>query len=199
MRTIGDDLAERIDGAPAGPYRDMADLARRAGLTTAQLEALATAGAFGCFGLTRREALWAAGAVAQDRPDRLPGTVVGADAPTLPGMAEVERAVADVWATGLSPDSYPTQFVRDQLDRGRRGADRPRLSGVDDGPRVLVGGVVTHRQRPATAGGITFLNLEDETGMVNVICSRRCGSGTGGWPGSRRRWWCGACWSGSTG
>ena len=43
---------------------------------------------------------------------------------------------------------------------------------MDDGSRVLVGGVVTHRQRPATAGGITFLNLEDETGMVNVICSK---------------------------
>jgi error-prone DNA polymerase len=40
-----------------------------------------------------------------------------------------------------------------------------------DGTRVLVGGAVTHRQRPATAGGVTFLNLEDETGMVNVICS----------------------------
>jgi error-prone DNA polymerase len=36
---------------------------------------------------------------------------------------------------------------------------------------VLVAGAVTHRQRPATAGGVTFLNLEDETGMVNVICS----------------------------
>ncbi|MDQ3885675.1 MAG: OB-fold nucleic acid binding domain-containing protein, partial [Actinomycetota bacterium] len=37
--------------------------------------------------------------------------------------------------------------------------------------RILIGGAVTHRQRPATAGGVTFLNLEDETGMVNVICS----------------------------
>ena len=32
-------------------------------------------------------------------------------------------------------------------------------------------GLVTHRQRPGTAGGVTFLNLEDETGMLNVICS----------------------------
>ncbi len=55
-------------------------------LTAAQLEALATAGAFACLGLTRREALWAAGAAAQDRPDRLAGLVVGADAPTLPGL-----------------------------------------------------------------------------------------------------------------
>ena len=46
-----------------------------------------------------------------------------------------------------------------------------RLSKVEDGTRVLVGGMVTHRQRPATAAGITFLNLEDETGMLNVVCS----------------------------
>jgi error-prone DNA polymerase len=43
---------------------------------------------------------------------------------------------------------------------------------VPDGSRVAVGGLVTHRQRPATAGGTTFLNLEDETGLVNVICSK---------------------------
>jgi error-prone DNA polymerase len=43
---------------------------------------------------------------------------------------------------------------------------------VPDGTRVLVAGAVTHRQRPATAQGVTFMNLEDETGMVNVMCSR---------------------------
>ena len=42
---------------------------------------------------------------------------------------------------------------------------------MPDGTRVLVAGAVTHRQRPATAQGVTFINLEDETGMVNVLCS----------------------------
>jgi error-prone DNA polymerase len=46
-----------------------------------------------------------------------------------------------------------------------------RLARAEAGERVLVAGAVTHRQRPATAGGVTFLNLEDETGMVNVVCS----------------------------
>ncbi len=46
------------------------------------------------------------------------------------------------------------------------------LAGVEGGRRVTVGGMVTHRQRPSTAGGVTFLNLEDETGMLNVICTR---------------------------
>jgi error-prone DNA polymerase len=169
VRTIGEEVATRI--AAGRPYRSMSDLVRRADLSTRQLEALATAGAFGCFGLSRREALWAAGAVAQDRPDRLGGLVVGADAPMLPGMSDVEEAMADVWATGVSPSSYPTQFVRDRLD-GLGVLPAAKLSTVEDGSRVLVGGVVTHRQRPATASGITFLNLEDETGLVNVICSK---------------------------
>jgi len=148
----------------------MTDLARRTGCSAAQLEALATADAFAGFGLSRREALWAAGAAAQDRPDRLPGTVTGTDAPMLPGMSEVDRLVADVWATGLSPDRHPAQFIRKDLDRV--GAlPIAELGGVLAGTRIRVGGIVTHRQRPATAGGVTFVNLEDETGMLNVTCS----------------------------
>ena len=137
------------------------------------LEALATAGAFGCFGLDRRAALWAAGAVAQSRPDRLPGVVTGVDAPALPGMSELEEARSDLWATGVSPDGHPTRFVRADLDR-RGAVTAAGLAAVDDGDKVLVGGVVTHRQRPATASGTTFVNLEDETGLVNVVCSKGC-------------------------
>jgi error-prone DNA polymerase len=172
VRLISSDVAKRIvaEREAHGPYRDLADLARRAELSAAQLEALATANAFGGLGLTRRQALWAAGAAATERVDRLPGTSSGARAPTLPGMDAVERIAADVWAIGMSTDSHPTEFARDRLDA--LGAVRiAELSGVTHGSRVLVGGVVTHRQRPATAGGITFVNLEDETGMLNVICS----------------------------
>ena len=63
VRNVGDDLADRVAGAR--PFVDMEDLRRRTGATLPALEALATAGAFGCFGVSRREALWAAGAVAQ--------------------------------------------------------------------------------------------------------------------------------------
>lgn len=172
VRTLGVEVAERIETERAthGPYQDMSDLARRAGLTAAQLEALATADAFACFGVTRRQALWSAGAAAQEHPDRLPGTVPGTVAPMLPGMAAVDRLVADVWATGLSPESHPARFVRDQLD-ALGAVPIARLALVEPGRRIRVGGVVTHRQRPATAGGVTFLNLEDETGMLNVTCS----------------------------
>jgi error-prone DNA polymerase len=177
VRTIGDELAERIERerVERGPYRDMKDLARRISstgkpLTAANLEALATADAFAGLGLSRREALWAAGAAAQERIDRLPGTIVGVRAPVLPGMDEVEEMVADVWSTGLSPDTHPVQFAREQLT-GLGAIPIEELYTVEDKRRVLVGGIVTHRQRPATAGGVTFINLEDETGMLNVICT----------------------------
>ncbi|QGK71430.1 DNA polymerase III subunit alpha [Allosaccharopolyspora coralli] len=171
VRLVGDEQAQRIVAAREdGAFESMADLARRVRLTAAQMEALATAGAFDCFGLSRREALWNAAAASQDRPDRLPGTTVSGSAPALPGMDEIESAAADVWATGVSPDSFPVQFLRSRLD-DLGVVPAWGLSEVEHGDRVLVGGAVTHRQRPATAGGITFLNLEDETGMVNVVCS----------------------------
>ncbi|WP_040774627.1 error-prone DNA polymerase [Nocardia pneumoniae] len=171
VRQIGDDLAERIVAARGErPYTSFLDLAGRVELTVAQAESLATAGALGSLGVTRREALWAAGAAAGERPDRLPGTGAATTAPALPGMSDLEMAAADVWATGVSPSSYPTRFLRPRLD-ALGVIPASGLLDVPDGSRVLVGGAVTHRQRPATAEGVTFLNLEDETGMVNVVCS----------------------------
>ncbi len=172
VRSIGDRLAERIEAQrrAGGAYRSMVELAQRVGLTSTQLEALATAGVFDSLGLSRRGALWAAGAAAQERAGRLPGTVTGVQAPTLPGMDEVETLVADVWATGLAPDRHPAEFAREHLRR--LGAlSIAEVGHAGDKTRVLVGGVVTHRQRPATAAGITFINLEDETGMLNIVCS----------------------------
>ncbi|MFC4556426.1 error-prone DNA polymerase [Georgenia faecalis] len=171
VRGLGEATAERIvaERERGGPYADLADLARRVRLTAAQLEALATAGALDCFGLDRRSALWAAGALAGEH-GVLPGTAVGYVAPMLPGMEDVETAVADVWATGVSPDSFPTQFLRPEL--AAAGVVRiGDLGRCEPGVRVEVAGVVTHRQRPGTAGGVTFLSLEDETGLLNVVCS----------------------------
>ena len=173
VRHIGEELAERIvdERKNNGAFTSLVDLAGRVQLSVPQTEALATAGALGCFGITRREGLWAAGAAASERPDRLPGVGSSSHVPSLPGMTELELAAADVWATGVSPDSHPVQFLREHLDdMGVVPANR--LLSVPDGTRVLIAGAVTHRQRPATAQGVTFMNLEDETGMVNVMCSR---------------------------
>ncbi len=177
VRGIGDDLAAEI--VAGRPYSGPDDLARRIGLDRGRLEALATAGAFGCFEgpdgrpLERRQALWSAGAAARSRPGRLPGIVEGLDAPQLPGMDDWEEAVADLWATGVAPGGHPTRFLRDDLTR-RGVVPVVELIEHADGERVQVAGVVTHRQRPATAGGVTFVNLEDETGLLNVVCSPGC-------------------------
>jgi len=172
IRHIGDELAQKLvdERKVNGTFASLLDLTSRVQLSVPQTEALATAGALGCFDVSRREALWAAGAAATQRPDRLPGVGSSSHIPVLPGMTELELASADVWATGISPDSYPTQFLREDLDAvGVIPAGR--LLDVPDGTRVLIAGAVTHRQRPGTARGVTFLNLEDETGMVNVLCT----------------------------
>jgi error-prone DNA polymerase len=170
VRTIGEDLAETI--ALGRPYSDMEDLSRRCDLKVPQMEALATAGAFDCFGLTRREALWAAGVVARSKENQLANVVTGAEPPTLPGMTAIEQASADFWSTSLSPDSSPVEFVRPALKK------KGVLSALDletatPNRTVKVGGVVTHRQKPATAGGTIFVSLEDETGLINVICQKQ--------------------------
>jgi error-prone DNA polymerase len=180
VRGVGDELAQRIEAERVhGAYSSLDDLVRRVpGLALAHLEAMATAGVFGeSLGLGRREALWAAGAALQATPDRLEGMAVGQRAPCLPGMEPVEVAVADLWATGVSPDGHPTLFLRAELAaRGVvRAVDLQHLPPHGEGGgKVLVAGVVTHRQRPMTAQGTTFVNLEDETGLVNVVVSKGC-------------------------
>ncbi len=172
VRHIGDDLAQKLveERKVGGPFVSLLDVTSRVQLSVPQAEALATAGALSCFGLSRREALWAAGAAATQRCDRLAGVGSTSHIPALSGMSEPELAAADVWATGISVDSYPTQFLRTDLDAlGVLPAEK--LLCVPDGEKVLVAGAVTHRQRPATAHGVTFVNLEDETGMVNVLCT----------------------------
>jgi len=177
VRGIGSELAEEIEAVrkAGGLFTDTEDLVRRVpSLTLAQLEAMATGGLYGeCFGLDRRMALWTVGATAQSRPGRLPGVVTGDAAPRLPGMTPVEEAVADLWATGVSPDGHPTIFVREQLTE-LGVLTSVQLVDPEPGSIVQVAGVVTHRQRPMTAQGTTFLNLEDETGLINVVVSKGC-------------------------
>ncbi len=181
VSSIGTAVAERIvvEREARGPYRDMADVSRRAGLNAEQLEALAAAGAFDGFGLQRREALWLAGEAAEDREEYLAGSIVVVQPPLLPMLSPAEQVVYDLWATGISPDDHPIRHVREHLDE--RGAIRiDLLRQAESGRRIEVGGVVTHRQRPATASGITFMNLEDESGTLNVI------AGVGVWTRYRR-------------
>ena len=175
VKSIGTKVAEAIvaERDAHGPFASMADLVRRTGINAAQVEALATAGAFDCFGLTRRQALWEAGRAAEERPGQLAGVTAAGPPPMLPGMSGAETDMADLWATGITTQGHPIQHVRDQL-RTAGILSAAELCEAEAGTRVRVGGVVTHRQRPATASGVTFMNLEDETGMINVVISVGC-------------------------
>jgi len=166
VRNLGRTAAGQV--AAGRLYRDLEDFATRAQLPAAALEALATAGAFGCFGLSRRAALWAAGAAASLREGQLPGTTTGLDAPSLPAMTPAEETLADLWATSTY-GTHPLVHIRASL-QARQVLTVASARSVPDGSEVAVAGLVTHRQRPPTARGVVFISLEDETGMLNVIC-----------------------------
>jgi error-prone DNA polymerase len=171
VRGIGESVATRIVAAREhGAFASMEDLVRRVGLTTAQLEALASADAFEGFDLGRREALWRAGAAAGDRAEFLPSSIVTVQPPLFADPTSFEILRDDLWATGISVDDHPVAHLRAALDE-RGVLPSAALRTYESGRRVEVAGLVTHRQRPGTASGMTFMNLEDEHGWVNVICS----------------------------
>ena len=178
IRGIGSDLAGRI--ARGRPYASLDDLARRSRASAAQLETLGASGAcegLGPFSLEgpspggprRRESIWSLGALATPDSDRLPYIRPGAHPPLLAPMTAQELSIADLATTGVTPDGHPLMHLRRMLE-SRSVLLVSALADVEIG-RVIVAGVVTHRQRPGTAGGMVFLNLEDESGLVNIICS----------------------------
>ena len=174
VRGLGPELAAAI--AEEAPYESMEHLVRAMSLERPLdlpvLEALTAAGAFDSLGLDRREALWAAGAAAQSGASRLPGAVTGTRVPELRAMSPQEQSAADLWTTGVAPDGHPTRFHRSELDAAGVVTAADLLTCPVG--RVKVAGTVSHRQRPMTAGGTMFINLEDETGFVNVIVSKGC-------------------------
>ncbi|MFL0576941.1 error-prone DNA polymerase [Brevibacterium luteolum] len=167
-----DSAAEVIVAAreAAGPFTSIGDLAQRTGVDVTVLESLATAGAFSCFGLDRRQALWVAGSQGGSGPGMLPGTAPVAEAPALPLMSSFDITLAELFSTGLTVDGYPTEQLRARL-RERGYASTANAQQAVDGQTITVAGLVTHRQRPGTASGVTFMNLEDEFGMLNIACS----------------------------
>lgn len=151
----------------AGPFTSFADVKRRTGLRPTALQRLALADAFRSVGLDRRTALWKA------LPDPAPLPLFDAaeenDAPvSLPKMSPLREVLSDYGNAGLTLREHPMSFLRKTLDaRNVRTAEK--LATLKNGDWVKVAGVVLLRQRPGTAKGITFVTLEDETGIVNLI------------------------------
>lgn len=169
IRGVEQAAAERIVAARAdGPFASLADLARRADLDRATIEALATAGACKGLEISRREALWDAAPAADNRERFLPGIAVHVQPPLLPILSEAEQTALDLWSTGIVSGKHPLALLRTALDR-REVTRSDMLTHVRHNSFVRVAGLVTHRQRPRTAGGVTFLTLEDESGTANIV------------------------------
>jgi error-prone DNA polymerase len=128
---------------------------------------LAAAGALSCLGLGKRDGMWAAGILGDLGPGRL-ALENRSSSPQLPEMAGDDSMQADLWSTGISV-VHPVSFIRTRLkaDGVVSVADALRLR--QHMSEIRVGGVVTHRQRPETANGVRFINLEDETGIMNIV------------------------------
>jgi len=179
-----------------GPFRSLEEFAGRTGLGRAAITRLAKAGAFGSLGLDRRGALWHAlaqggeelplfeatgnrgqgtGSMEQN-PDSYPllpapyslSLIPCPLSPPLPKMSPAEEVLADYRTMGLSLKRHPMEFLRAHLD-GLKVAPAAALATLPNGGPVRVAGIVLVRQRPSTAKGITFVTLEDETGVANLI------------------------------
>lgn len=170
VRGMGERTLERLRAAHgAAPFDSIADVVRRTALTRAEALSLARAGAFAAWESDRRRAAWAAFHVVGDRLPLAPVT----PAPHAPRPLERDELIyLDYFAVGMSLEGHPMEHVRARLKRG--GAlDSRDLLGLKGGEEIIVGGLVTVRQAPQTAGGTIFLLLEDEHGFINVVVPSR--------------------------
>jgi error-prone DNA polymerase len=169
VKGLREDVGKRIEAERgARPFDSVADLVRRSEVNREELARLGEVGALRGLRLERRQALWEG-----ERAIRPTGPLYAAlpDSPSaspLRRMTVEERVVADYEGTDLSIGPHPMALRRRRLAATGvvRAAD---LAGLPDGSPVRVAGAVVVRQRPGTAKGFVFLNLEDETGLINVI------------------------------
>jgi error-prone DNA polymerase len=166
---LGTDEAEALVAGRrrAGPYRELGEMAARAGVSRPALERLAWADA--CAGLegSRRDALWRLGVAAEPGPHgqlSLPLALPGA--PELRALDAWEGAVADYASTGMTLGAHPMALMRAELTGCTLSS---ALEGARDRSELEVAGIVVARQRPGTARGVVFMLLEDEAGMVNIV------------------------------
>ncbi len=149
------------------PFRDLPDVARRSGLHEDKLESLAEAGAFACFGLDRRGALWQVLGTKTRQPPALP-LDSRTSPPRFPSLGSLETIVWDHQVSDHSVLGHLLEPLRPGLAAQGLPAAR-ELNGMPDGSLVHYVGMVICRQRPGTAQGVTFMTLEDETGFVNLV------------------------------
>jgi error-prone DNA polymerase len=168
VRSLSREAAWRIEEARAiRPYTDVNDLALRAQLERADLQALAAANALSALSGNRRQALWQALAGAPDK-GLLRHAPVAEQAPLLAAPSEAQDIAGDYHSMGLTLGRHPVALLRKRL-LAKRFMPAEVLQTYANGQFARACGIVTVRQRPETAHGVLFMTLEDETGLVNVI------------------------------
>ncbi len=171
IKGLGETTARRlILCRQSAPFESVADLMRRARLKKDEVEALAESGALERLSPGRRQALWKA------RAPQTPGLFADVDGDkidvALPELKQAEQLVLDYGSKGLSVSDHPLRHHRARLSK--LGAVRAGdLFYLPKGRRVAMAGLVMARQRPATASGVVFMTLEDETGSANLIVYAR--------------------------
>lgn len=172
VRGLAEADVRRLEQARAQrPWRDVEDLCLRAGLDPRARAHLADAGALRALASDRHQARWQVAAVQPQLPlfadvDALPESTVA-----LPVPSVAEDLMADYQTLGTTLGPHPLTLLRPRLRTLGCRSSR-ELQDVGHGDNIAVAGLVVGRQRPQTASGVTFVTLEDEHGMVNVVVWR---------------------------
>jgi error-prone DNA polymerase len=173
VKHLSQEGAARLLAARAArAFVHIADLAERAALDRRDLEALAAADALAGLAGHRHRAVWQVSGVERVLPLLPAETVVEEGVPLLRAPREGQDIVADYGSLGLTLRRHPLALLRDTL--AQRGViPNQELWDQPNGRVVTAAGLVITRQRPGSAGGVTFVTLEDETGYVNLIVWER--------------------------
>jgi error-prone DNA polymerase len=166
VKGLGAVERERLEAAEP-PYLDLATFVRRTRLNKKALHALAEAGAYECFGLNRRDAIWQVRSLSRFMRDSLPLEPASSQV-SFASLAEDDQVIWDYRSTDHSTRGHPMRGLRHTL-RSRGIPDAAALQRGEHGDELEYVGMVICRQRPGTASGVTFFTLEDETGFVNVV------------------------------
>ncbi|HUG69710.1 MAG TPA: error-prone DNA polymerase [Pirellulaceae bacterium] len=171
VRGLARSAVESIVRARTTKFESVADLVSRTHLGQAVIERLTAADAFQSLGLDRRTALWQAldqGPKHEQGPRLFDFPPSESLVPMLPKLQEQQEVLADYRSAGLTLRQHPLSFHRERLD-AMNVMPAELLVNYPHNHMVKVAGVVLMRQRPSTAKGITFVTLEDETGIANLV------------------------------
>jgi error-prone DNA polymerase len=155
------------------PFTSIEDVWHRSGVPVAALEKLADADAFHSLGLDRRQALWRVRGLGHAPLPLFAAAEARDNEPlvALNPLSEGREVVEDYRSVQLSLRSHPVAFLRHELEQ-QDITPAAKLQAIKDGAKIRVAGIVLIRQRPGK-GNVTFLTLEDETGIANAIIWQR--------------------------